>query len=73
MELFYIFGQQGRCFGVDPMLGAVLVKWIAGPFPDIAFAVTGSVWEIKDVLGDTEFIWLYDGSGSHKRIEARSA
>ena len=73
VELFFLYGEQDRCFVVNPQLAAILIKWIDGPFRGVVKTRTGSVWQIEDAMGDTEFIWLLDQGGPHEAMEAREA
>ena len=72
-ELFMVNIKSGRCSYLAQVFPAVLVKWIDGPFKDPSDSAEGSVWEVLDLAGDTEFVWLQDHNGPHKSIKARAA
>ena len=72
-ELFMVKIKGGHCSYLEQLFPAVLVKWVDGPFKDPSDSFYGSVWEVLDLAGDTEFISLQDTSGPHKSIKAREA
>ena len=66
---FSVVGKlRYRCFRLEMVLAARLVRWVAGPFE--VTDRSASVWQIEDSAGDTEFVLLFDESGRHKRAEA---
>jgi hypothetical protein len=56
--------SQGKCFQSSGCIAAILEGWIAGPYPPPR-GRPGSVWRVRDQLGDTEFVWIADGGGRH--------
>ncbi len=72
-ELFYIYGNLDppRCFVVSRFIPAILLEWIAGPFKDETGDYMGSVWQVKDLANEVEYIWLVDHTGPHKMISAK--
>ena len=74
-ELFFLYSNLDppRCFVVSRMIPALLVKWIDGPFGDGTGEYIGSIWRIKDLGNDVEYIWLVNHTGPHKSIKAREA
>ncbi len=64
-ETFAALAIDGKCFTLRRQIGARLEEWIGGPFTDPPVRFVGSVWRVLDTAGDTEFIWLDDGSGPH--------
>ncbi len=65
-ELGSVLVEQGKCFnaGRGRRISMYLIKWIAGPLIDKA-GVAGSVWEILDAFGDTEYALFSDAGGPH--------
>ena len=60
--------SQGKCFQSPGGIAATLEDWIAGPYPPPRVtpgAGGGSVWRVRDQLGDTEFVWIDDAGGRH--------
>ncbi len=55
---------QGKCFQSSGCIAARLEGWIAGPYPPPR-GTPGSVWRVRDQLGDTEFVWIDDSGGPH--------
>ncbi len=55
---------QGACFQNSSCIAATLESWIAGPYPPPR-GTPGSVWRVRDQLGDTEFVWINDSGGRH--------
>ncbi len=55
---------RGACFQNSGCIAATLEGWIAGPYPPPR-GPPGSVWRVRDQLGDTEFVWIDDGGGPH--------
>ena len=72
-EFFMAKVEKGLCFYMPGLMNAVLVKWLDGPFKDDTGSATGSVWEIRDITGRTEFIWIFDTTGPHKPTKDRGA
>ena len=56
--------SQGKCFQNSGCIAATLEGWIAGPYPPPR-GTPGSVWRVRDQLGDTEFVWIDDSGGRH--------
>ena len=56
--------SQGKCFQSSGCIAARLEGWIAGPYPPPR-GMAGSVWRVRDQLGDTEFVWIDDSGGRH--------
>ena len=63
-ELMFLFAQQEKCFVLPRAISAVLKAWVAGPYT-APNGFVGSVWEVLDQLGDTEFVWIRDLGGPH--------
>ncbi len=55
---------RGACFQNSGCIAATLESWIAGPYPPPR-GTPGSVWRVRDQLGDTEFVWIDDSGGRH--------
>lgn len=55
---------RGECFQNSGCIAATLEGWVAGPYPPPR-GTPGSVWRVRDQLGDTEFVWIDDGGGPH--------
>ncbi len=55
---------QGKCFQNSGCIAATLEAWIAGPYAPPRGG-GGSVWRVRDQLGDTEFVWIDDSGGRH--------
>jgi hypothetical protein len=56
--------SQGKCFQGSGCIAARLEGWVAGPYPPPR-GTPGSVWRVRDQLGDTEFVWIDDAGGPH--------
>ena len=56
--------SRGKCFQSPGCIAATLEGWIAGPYP-APRGTPGSVWRVRDQLGDTEFVWIEDAGGRH--------
>ncbi len=56
---------QGACFQNSSCIAATLEGWIAGPYAPPR-GTPGSVWRVRDQLGDTEFVWINDSGGPHQ-------
>ncbi len=56
--------SRGKCFQSSGCIAATLEDWIAGPYAPPR-GTPGSVWRVRDQLGDTEFVWIDDSGGPH--------
>ncbi len=56
--------SRGACFRSSGCIAATLEGWIAGPYLPPR-GTPGSVWRVRDQLGDTEFVWIDDSGGRH--------
>lgn len=62
----------GKCFQLTHSpVPAILVKWLSGPYSAMKDGSTGpmgSIWEIIDSTGDTEYLFLDDTGGPHSVV-----
>ncbi len=56
--------SQGKCFQNSGCIAATLESWIAGPYRPPR-GTPGSVWRVRDQVGDIEFVWIDDSGGRH--------
>ncbi len=63
-DLAAVLVSQGRCFQSSGCIAARLEAWIAGPYA-APRGTPGSIWRVRDQVGDTEFVWIDDTGGRH--------
>jgi len=65
-ELWILLTGEGKCFTMRGFIGFVLVEFIDGPFKYELKDSWGSIWKIRDVKGDIEYIWVANEGGFHE-------
>ncbi len=64
-DLAFIFQSNGKCDTYRSPIAAELVQWIAGPYMAPNGRGKSSVWRVRDMVEETEFVWINDQGGRH--------